>query len=101
MSWHRFGITNDTVGRRARFFGNRPSGRLSDRGTLRKFVHGTCLRAYSPLTQASEPVAGRSSLYPANERFAAIRSAPRFGPLNDSGQASEVTPCVLPENSAR
>src|SRR2546430_10384327 len=101
MSWDRFGITNDTVGRPARSPGNRRSGRLSDVGAPGKSVHGTCLRAYSPLVQAGDPVDGRSSLYPAKDRFAVIRSAPRFRPWNDSGQASEVTPCVLPENRAR
>ena len=52
MSWHRFGMTKDTVGSRGYFpAGKLVHGWLSAAGTLRKLVQGTCLRAYSPLAQ--------------------------------------------------
>src|SRR5450755_725950 len=102
MSWHRFGMTNETVGSRAYCPpGKRENGRLAAAGTLVKLIHGTCLRAYPPLVHTPDPAAGRSSEYPANVRPALISSAARLPELKRCGQLSSVMPCVLPENRAR
>ncbi len=61
MSWHRFGITKDTVGSRAKSAGKLVKGRLFEPGTLLKSVQGACLRAYSPAEHTSDPGPGRSS----------------------------------------
>src|SRR5262249_5946652 len=49
ISLHRFGTTNDTVGRLLKVVGNREKRRLLDAGISLKFTHGLCLRAYWPL----------------------------------------------------
>jgi hypothetical protein len=74
---------------------------LSEAGTLPKSAQGTCLRAYSPAEQTGDPVAGRSSANPVNVLPARSRADARFGATKSTGQLSSVTPCVLPEKSAR
>src|SRR5215469_778811 len=102
MSLHRFGITNETSGSCVKAeAGNWENGRFTELDTFEKSVHGTCLRAYSPAEQTCDPVPGRSSEKPANVLPAAIRSLARFGAENVSGQASDLTPSVLPEKRAR
>src|ERR1039457_3302806 len=103
MLWQTFGMTRDTAGSAVKSLleGNAVNGWLAEAGTDGKSVQGACLRAEFPLVHTADPAAGRSSAYPVKVWPAAMRSAPRFGPVNVCGQESVVTPCVLPENSAR
>src|SRR5439155_10861747 len=105
MSSHRFGITNDTVGRVAKpvgeSMGKRLKRRLVDAGRLLKLTHGLCLRAYRPLVQPVNPSAGMLSENPAKPRPEARSCAPRLPLAKVCGQESSRTPCVEPENSAR
>src|SRR5947209_7919453 len=96
MSLSRLGMTKATVGsagNRAGSVGKSAKRRFDDvatvvpLGTLAKLIQGTCLRAYlafvpSGAYSAVEPMAGKSSAYPLNDRPLAIRAAPRFGALN-------------------
>ena len=61
MSSQRFGTTHETVGSWVKSVGNALNGWLAVAGTLLKFTHGLCLRAYRPEVQTVEPADGRSS----------------------------------------
>src|SRR5215469_7470164 len=102
MSLHISGITNDTVGRRLKLLaGKLVNGWLTDAGTLLNDVHGESWREYRGASHTRDPAAGRPSEYPTNVLPAASRPDARFGAVRFTGQGSPLTPCVLPENSAR
>ena len=101
MSLHRFGTTTETVGSVVKSVGRSLNRRLLAAGTLLKFTHGLCLRAYRPEVQPVYPSEGMLSEYPLNVRPALMSCRPRFAALNVCGQESSATPCVEPENSAR
>lgn len=66
-----------------------------------QFTHGLCLRAYGPALHMSEPIAGKSSEYPAKVKPVASGACPRLGVVKVCGQELSVIPWVDPENSAK
>src|ERR1700678_3593168 len=102
MSSSRLGMTIETVGRPAQLdgAGNAENGSECEPGILLKLAHGTCLRAYLPALQSSEPGAGRLSANPTKLWPAASSCEPRLDSLPAlTGQTFSLT-SVLPANNA-
>lgn len=66
ISWSRFGMTKETVGKWLKSFGKFVKGMFTSVGTFVKLTHGLCFRAYVGclvfgLLQPVKPTVGKSS----------------------------------------